>query len=327
MTVRTAVRVPYRSTRALAGYSALGEVATGQTGGGYLDYAQAIYQALNGDVVGGAYSAALTFAGPLAAIGNAVADYLNRSRDMKSDATSKMLEALHQADILKLVEPRTQTYLVVGRCTVIKAKGEARAVSEAMRKGESPEVVKGLFREWLATEKPFTPGGIYAPMRKWCEPPYTTSPPVPAPIVPLPVVTIAPPAPVAIASPSPTGVAAPSLPVVAIAPVSIQTPAPIVPNVPAAIPAVALAPQSVPPDQTPALIATLIANGASQEQAFQAAMASLVSRRVPPTPQVQQKVAQDVSRASAPQMASTVWIVLAAATLFGVSLIFGSASR
>lgn len=312
----------------------MGDVTSAaKTSGTYADYAKAIYQAINGDVAGGAYNAAIAFAGPIAAIGNAVANFLNKKGDIKSATTQALIDALQQADVLKLIEPRTSSYLVVGRCTLVRAMNEARAVSEAIRLEAPPDEVKRLFAAWMATGRPFTPTGIYSSMRKWCEPPYTLAPavttPVPEPIAPppvmyvppVPVVMIAPPIPAPAPVPTPTPTPMP-MPTPTPAPsVTMIAPASILDSVP--LPPV----QSVPPDQTTALIAKMIADGASRDQAFNAAIASLAARRVPPTPQVQTMVARDITNASAPQMASTMWIVFAAAALFGVSLIFGSGSR
>lgn len=55
---------------------------------------------------------------------------------------------------------------------------------------------------------------------------------------------------------------------------------------------------SVAVDQTSALIAQLLAQGATRDQAFQAAMQSLAAQGVPPTPQLQQQVASDVTSQS-----------------------------
>lgn len=62
----------------------------------------------------------------------------------------------------------------------------------------------------------------------------------------------------------------------------------------------------VPPDQTAALIAAMQAQGASQAQAIQAALASLQANNVPITPQVQAQVAQAAATPAASPSAPSV---------------------
>ena len=123
--------------------------------------------------------------------------------------------------------------------------------------------------------------------------------PTPVPLIPAPVPT---PTPTAAPTPTPT-------PASTTLPATSSTPA-ITVNVPA----------SVPPDQTSGLIQQLIAQGASAQQAFTAAMQSLAAQGVQPTPQVQQQVANDVAAAGSPQQASTLYLAAGAAALilFGI---------
>lgn len=80
-------------------------------------------------------------------------------------------------------------------------------------------------------------------------------------------------------------------------------------------------PATVPPDQTNALIQQLIAQGASRDQAMQAALQSLAAQGVQATPQVQQQVASDVAAASQPQQASTLYLALGTAAMIGVGIL------
>jgi hypothetical protein len=99
---------------------------------------------------------------------------------------------------------------------------------------------------------------------------------------------------------------------------AVNPPAQVVP-----LPAV-VNPQQPPPTtggaDTQALIQQLIAQGASSQQAFAAAMQSLAAAGVQPTPQLQQAVANDV--ANTPQQASVMWLAGGAAALivFGIVL-------
>lgn len=144
----------------------------------------------------------------------------------------------------------------------------------------------------IALAVPVQPTQIVAPL------PGVTpiTPFVPAPT--LPVLTIQPlPVPVAISQPT-------TLPAVGVTP-------PIVVNAPA----------TVAPDQTAAYIQQLMQQGASQKQAFDAAMQSLAAQGVnTSTPAVQQQVASDVQAASSPQQAGVYYLAAGAAALilFGV---------
>jgi hypothetical protein len=92
---------------------------------------------------------------PLAAIGWAAADALNKSGDLKSGATSSLMKGLTSSGFLKQIDPRTQTYqLSDGR--MVRADQGARAVSEALRKGDQAAAQKA-FEEWINNAR--TPGG------------------------------------------------------------------------------------------------------------------------------------------------------------------------
>lgn len=127
--------------------------------------------------------------------------------------------------------------------------------------------------------------------------------PPPTGLIPPPVLTIAP-----TPSPSPTPAPSPS-PTATTLPATGTTPA-ITVNVPA----------TVPPDNTTALIQQLMAQGASQQQAFAQAMQSLAAQGIQPTPQVQQQVANDVANAANPQQASVMYLALGAVAIIGIGI-------
>lgn len=276
----TARIIAYRSRRALSG---LGETSASETGN-YAAYARALYQAINGDVVGGAYSAAITYAGPIAAIGNAVADYFNKSGDKKSAGTQALYDALAVAPGWTYAPGRVPT-LITPTCRALRMDSGARAVSEALRLLKSPEEVGDAMRAWLATSTPW-----YGPCKG--------SPTEPVPFTPAP-------APAPVITPQPAPVA--------------QTFQPVAPAV---MPAIASPdvtvnlPASVSPDQTPLLIQQLLNRGATQQQAMTAALKSLAARGVPATPAVQSRVASDV-RASALQINSPAGMILIAVVVLG----------
>ncbi len=98
---------------------------------------------------------ALAAPAAIAAIGWAAADAFNKSGDIKSASTSQLLKNMTSSQGWKLVDPRTQTYqLPDGR--FIRADENARAVSEAVRKGDQAGAEKA-YEEWLASAK--SPGG------------------------------------------------------------------------------------------------------------------------------------------------------------------------
>jgi hypothetical protein len=141
-----------------AGLSAVGGSGTGALGAStFAEFspssAAAIDAAAGGSSAGGGALAAsgISTALPIAAIGWAVADALNKSGDIKSGGTSALLKGLVQQSGWTLKDPRTQTYqLPDGR--FIRPGNEARAVSEALRKGDPN--AQQLFDAWLATAKP-----------------------------------------------------------------------------------------------------------------------------------------------------------------------------
>lgn len=296
------VLVPYRSHRPLAGLG--GESSA-------TDYAQAIYQAISGDTTGAAYTAALAYAGPIAAIGNAIADFFNKSGDKKSAGTQALYDALAVAPGWTFAPGRIPT-LITPTCRSLRMDGAARAVSEAIRLQKSPTEVGEAMRAWMATSKPWfgrcngpptTPAALASTPAPSAASVASASPAVVAPPVEIPA-----PAPV-----TPQVVFAPASPVTpAVLPATLEAPA-ITVSVPA----------SVPPDRTPQLISQLLAQGASQDQVFQAALTSLAARGVRASPQVQTTVARDVTRAASGLSAGMGVFILAA--LFGFSYILGSA--
>lgn len=140
-----------------AGLSAVGGTGTGAlAAGSFSEFSPAASAAIDSAAASGSSTGALAGSGistalPIAAIGWAVADALNKSGDIKSGGTSALLKGLVSQSGWKIFDPRTQTYqLPDGR--LIRTGNEARAVSEALRKGDSN--AQQLFDAWLATAKP-----------------------------------------------------------------------------------------------------------------------------------------------------------------------------
>jgi hypothetical protein len=112
---------------------------------------------------------------------------------------------------------------------------------------------------------------------------------------------------------SPTGVVSQQIPIAA-KPVTVTGMSPIGTAI-------------VPVDQTAALMQQMLAQGASQQQAMQAAMASLQAQGVnTATPQVQQQLATDMSAASNPTMAGfgsglPTWLMMGVAAV-GLGFVF-----
>lgn len=112
-------------------------------------------------------------------------------------------------------------------------------------------------------------------------------------------------------------VAAPSVPTASSVPfapassVPMAPPAQVYSTAPASLAPVAIAPTSGgAPDMT-ALLQQMMAQGASQQQAFAQAMSTLQAQGVPPTPQVQQAVAQQVQAVSSGDLLKSpiVWVL------------------
>lgn len=139
------------------GLAAVGGTGTGALGAATFSEASpsaaaAIDAAAGGSAAGtGALAASgIAAALPIAAIGWAVADALNKSGDLKSAGTSSLLDGMVKKAGWTLKDPRTQTYqLPDGR--LIRTGNEARAVSEALRNGDSN--AQQLYEAWLATAK------------------------------------------------------------------------------------------------------------------------------------------------------------------------------
>lgn len=322
--------IPYRSRRALRGHARLGDVtSTASTAGSYEGYARAIYQAIQGDAVGGAYSAAIVAAGPIAAIGAAIANFANKGQKRDDALTQAFVEAMKQIGFgsyncisrsinqQMLVSPDYKEYATnAGNSALLD-------VARAIGNGMDSTFVAQKFKTWLDTGAPLS----FDKKNKtitcmWVKNPVplpapdaTSSLPTPAPT---PIANVSIPAPTPVASaPAPTPIPVYTPTVLPDAP----TPAPAPVMLPATSDAPAITvnlPASVPPDQTPALIQQLLSQGASQQQAMTAALQSLAARGVPPTPQVQAMVSRDTST---PQVASTSYMILALAALFGVALI------
>lgn len=98
---------------------------------------------------------------------------------------------------------------------------------------------------------------------------------------------------------------------------AVGTSPPITVNVPANVPAA----------DTSGLIQQLIAQGASQQQAFAAALQSLAAQGVQATPQVQQQVANDVANASQPQQASVLLLAGGVVLVIGLGIFMSRRKR
>lgn len=138
----------------------------------------------------------------------------------------------------------------------------------------------------------------------------TTVAPTPLP-VPIPVPVITAPSPTPAPTPTPTPTPAPTT-----LPATSTSPA-ITVNVPATVPAT----------DTSALIQQLMAQGASQQQAFTAALQSLAAQGVQATPQVQQQVAADVSAASQPSQAGVYALAVGAVALILIGIVGSKRKR
>jgi hypothetical protein len=139
-----------------AGLSAVGGTGTGALGASTFSEfspsaAAAIDSAAGGaGASGGALaSSGLSTALPIAAIGWAAADALNKSGDAKSAGTSALVGYMSQNQGWKLVNPKNQTYqLPDGR--YIQVGNKARAASEALRNGDT-SAYQSAFDAWLAS--------------------------------------------------------------------------------------------------------------------------------------------------------------------------------
>jgi hypothetical protein len=139
---------------------------------------------------------------------------------------------------------------------------------------------------------------------------------------PTPTPTPLPP-PIVSAPPPPTGLIPPPVLVAPLPSAPAPTPLPVITTPPGG----AITAPTVPPDQTAALIQQLMAQGASQQQAYAAALQSLAAQGVQATPQVQQQVANDVAAASTPQQASTLWLAGGAVLIIGLGILMSRRNK
>lgn len=114
-----------------------------------LKYADAVEKATQGDVGGAGYSAAIAYAGPVAALGSAIADFANKSGDIKSAGTSALVDYMTKNQGWTVANPKNQTYKMPdGR--FIQVGNKARAVSEALRHGDEAAYNQAL-EDWLGS--------------------------------------------------------------------------------------------------------------------------------------------------------------------------------
>lgn len=116
-------------------------------------------------------------------------------------------------------------------------------------------------------------------------------PPAPVPVPPPPPVAVAPPPSIVTPTPTPTPITLP-------APTTTPPPALTTTGPSSTVPGTAAIPPTVA-DNTRSVIDALLQQGATQAQAFSAAMQSLAASGVQPTPQIQQAVAEEVKSKSA----------------------------
>lgn len=107
---------------------------------------------LGGSSSGVLASSGLSTALPIAAIGWMAADYFNRSGDVKSGATSAMLDKLEAEQGWKNISSRHYQAYRLPDGGIVRADRSARAVSEALRKGDH-EGAQRAWEAWMATAK------------------------------------------------------------------------------------------------------------------------------------------------------------------------------
>lgn len=161
-----------------------------------------------------------------------------------------------------------------------------------------------LMDYFIAENKPDAPL-FYAP--GWTVAAQTPPPPPPV-AAPTPV-------PVPVITPTPAPIAAP-VPLPAPAPLPVQPPTTVAP------PNAVVTPTPTQPQiDVGALVKSLMDQGASQQQAFLAAMQNLQSQGVPPTPQVQQAVADQVKTAGVGNLPTWAWVAIP--VILGGAIVLG----
>lgn len=196
------------------------------------------------------------------------------------------------------------------------------------------QILTDIFDALVFQEKPGAPLYYGQPLNLQPAPVATPAPaaPVSAPTPPAPPsalpppVTPAPVPPVATVQPVAPVPPPPTAPAPAPAPVTLPA-TPATPTTAAAPPIVVNVPSTVPPDKTGELIQALLSQGASQQQAFTQAMNSLAAQGVPPTPQVQAAVTEQVQKAASGPSPAMIVGILAATGLTAWAVMKGRKSR
>lgn len=159
--VRSGIAALQHRSRALGG---LGAEATGGASSvtTYGNYAKAIYQAIQGDAVGGAVSAATTLAGPLAAIGFAIAGFLNRGKQRDDEIAQAFLDSLvKDVGFGQLLAGKAgYRYLTPDGTVLLNPNSQMLAAARAIANGVSADAVGTAFKAWLNTGTPYTPSPV-----------------------------------------------------------------------------------------------------------------------------------------------------------------------
>lgn len=119
----------------------------------YLGYVDAATKLAKGDTGGAGYSAMIYAAGPLAAVGAAIADAFNKGGDRDSNAVTAMLKSLTGSGTLTLVNPKNGVYkLSDGR--YIQAGNSAKTLARTIANASSQEEATSAWNAWLGTASP-----------------------------------------------------------------------------------------------------------------------------------------------------------------------------
>jgi hypothetical protein len=113
-----------------------------------MNYAGAIEQAAKGDVVGGAYNAAVTYAGPVAAFGAAIADHFNKGKDEDSARMEATKQGLMSKGWQYVYLPRTAGLMMAPDGNFYNTNDDYKDFSRAITMGNVEEA-QGYMDKWL----------------------------------------------------------------------------------------------------------------------------------------------------------------------------------
>lgn len=131
-----------------------------------LNYADAASKLAKGDVGGAGYSGAIAYAGPIAAVGSAIADAFNKSGDKKSAGTQAVWDAMAkqlQTSGAKYMATRNIAELVLPDGRILRPDGRLRKASDALLAGDQAGYTSAL-QSWLSNA--YVPGGALS-LRDW----------------------------------------------------------------------------------------------------------------------------------------------------------------